>query len=375
MEREKIEEEYSNLQKSIKWLKEVLGSEEKVLKIIKEELMDVRDKYADPRRTQIAEYEGDISMEDLIHEEEVVVAITNRGYVKRLPVDTFKMQRRGGKGVIGTDIKEEDFVEDLFIASTHDYLLCFTSNGQVHWLKVYKVPPASTRYSRGKAIVNLLNLKETEKVTAVIPIREFDDRHYLIMATRNGLVKKVVCSAFGRPRSTGIIAITITEGDELEGVKLTNGSNEVVLGTKYGKAIRFDEGDIRPTGRTSQGVIGIRLANGDEVVGAALVREESTLLAFTENGYGKRTEFPEYRRQKRGGTGIINISTSARNGMVVGVKELSDEDEIIIISSSGIMIREPVKAVPVQGRNTQGVKLMKLDKDDKVVAMARIIQD
>jgi DNA gyrase subunit A len=372
LEREKIDQEYEELLKRIAWLKEVLASEERVLDIIKEELQELKEKYSDERRTEIVEGALEIEDEDLIPVEDMVITITSTGYIKRLPVDTYRKQRRGGKGIIGMETKEGDFVKDLFIASTHDYMLFFTNKGKIYWKKVYEIPSAG-RYARGKAIVNLLDIEEDENVTAMIPISKFDEEHYLVFATKKGTVKKTVLSAYSRPRRTGIRAITLGDGDELVDVRLTDGEQEIVLGTKYGKAIRFSEREVRAMGRTARGVIGIRLRENDAVIAMEIVREGSTLLTITENGYGKRTSLEEYRITRRGGKGIINIKTSKRNGLAIGIKEVLDGDELIITSSEGIIIRMPVRDISVIGRNTQGVRIMRLHENDRVVAVERVV--
>ena len=373
LEREKIEEEYSKLIETIAHLKDILASEEKILGIIKEELIEIEEKYGGERRTEIIYDSTDISIEDLIADEPVAITMTNDGYIKRMPVDTFKQQRRGGKGIIGTETKEEDFVCNLFVASTHDYVLFFTNKGKVHWLKVYEVP-SSGRYSKGKAVVNLLHLEPDENVTATIPITSFDEGHYLIFATKKGTVKKTVLSSYSNPRKGGIIAIVLDEKDELIGVKLTNGNQEVILSSKQGKAIRFKETDVRGMGRAARGVKGISLSRDDEVISMDVVKEGAALLIITENGFGKRTAIDDYPSQRRGGKGVINIKTGKRNGLVVCIKEVLEDDEIIITSSNGIVIREQVKEVRVQGRNTQGVRMMKMNENDKVVSVTRIVK-
>lgn len=374
LERDKIEEEHKKLLERISWLREVLASEEKVLGIIKEELTELRQRYGDERRTEILEEAPELTLEDLIAEEDVIVTITNRGYIKRLPADTYRSQRRGGKGVIGIETKEEDFVSDVFVASTHDNLLFFSNRGRVYLKKVYEIPEGG-RYARGKAIVNLLEVEEGEQITACIPIKEFDEEHYLLMATRQGRVKKTPLTAFRNIRRTGIIAINLLEGDELVSVALTDGGCEVVLGTRNGKAIRFSEKDVRPMGRAASGVIGIKLEGDDRVVGMVTTKEEITILAVTENGYGKRTPLGEYPLQKRGGKGVKNIITSPRNGPVVEIKGVKDEDELVLMSSQGMAIRLPVEGISKLKRNTQGVKLMRLNPGDKVRAVERIIED
>lgn len=374
LERNKVEEEHRELLKKISWLQGILASEERVLEIIKDELRELKEKYGDERRTEIMEAAADLTMEDLIAVEDMAVTITSSGYIKRLPVSTYRSQRRGGKGIIGMETKEEDVVSDLFIASTHDYLLFFSNKGKVYWKKVYEIPE-SGRYSKGKAMVNLLEIAEGEGITATIPIKEFDEEHFLLMATKRGKVKKTPLYAYRNPRRTGIRAITLAEGDELVGVEKTDGSCEVLLGTRHGKAIKFNEKNVRPMGRTAQGVIGIRLRKKDEVVGMEAVKKNLTLLTVTENGYGKRTSLEEYRLQRRGGKGVINISTSRRNGLVVGIKGVRESDELMLMSSHGIAIRLPVKGISVIGRNTQGVRLMKLSEGDKVCAVERIVEE
>ncbi|MFQ6136159.1 MAG: DNA gyrase subunit A [Candidatus Hydrothermarchaeales archaeon] len=374
LEREKIEKEHAKLKKDIAMFKKILTSKEEKLKIIKNELLDIKSKYNDERRTEIVAGEIEIEDEDLIPVEDMVITITNTGYIKRLPADTYRKQRRGGKGIIGMETKEEDFVEDLFVASTHDYMLFFTDRGKVHWLKVYRIPAAG-RYARGKAIVNLLKLGEDEKVTTTIPVKEFDESHYLIFATKKGIIKKTALSAYSNPRKTGIIAINLVEGDEVVSVRLTNGEQEVLIGTKKGKAIKFSEKDVRVVGRPARGVRGIKLRKGDRVIGMEIIREDASLLTITENGYGKRTALSGYRTQRRGGQGVINIITSDRNGDAVDIKMVEEEDELMVTSSGGIIIRIPVNAVSIIGRNTQGVRIMKMKEGDKVVAVARVISE
>jgi len=371
LERQKIDDEYDELISLIAHLKEILASDARKYEIIREELTDIKEKYADGRRTSIQATHTEFADEDLIPRENVVVTITNSGYVKRLPVDTYTQQHRGGKGIIGMDTKEEDFVEDIFVASTHDYFLFFTNRGRVHWKKVYEIPTGS-RQARGKAIVNLLELGEGESVTAMIPVSVFADDTYLLMGTKSGTVKKSPLSSFSNPRKGGIIAVTLLDDDELVNVALTDGSRDVVMVSRHGKAIRFVESDVRPMGRSARGVRGMRLEAGDEVVSMDIVDENATLLTITENGFGKRTEFKEYRTMHRGGRGVITIVTSLRNGPVMNVKAVRQEDEIMLTSSEGIIIRIPVRDIRVQGRNTQGVKIMNVRPGDMVVGVARI---
>lgn len=371
LERQKIEDEYNELMKLIEELKEILASDEKKYAIIVSELKDLKERFGDKRRTMINGSVEELEDEDLIPDEDVVVTITNSGYIKRLPVDTYSQQRRGGKGIIGMDTKDEDFVTDIFVASTHNYILFFTNRGRVHWQKVHGIPEGS-RQSRGKAIVNLLELGDGEFVTAMVPVSKFTEDNYLFMATRMGTVKKSQLSDFRNPRKGGIIALSLDDDDALLNVALTDGSKDVVLVSRHGKAIRFSEEDVRPMGRSARGVRGMKLESHDAVVSLDIVDETASLLTVTENGFGKRTEFEEYRTMRRGGQGVITIVTSLRNGPVINVKSVKDDDEIMLTSSEGIIIRIPVKGIRVQGRNTQGVKIMDVRTGDKVVGVARI---
>jgi DNA gyrase subunit A len=373
LEREKVEGEHRELLTRISVLKGILASEEKVLTIIKDELIELRDKYGDSRRTEIVEAYDDLTIEDLIAIEDMVVTITNSGYIKRLPVTTYRSQRRGGKGIIGMETKEKDVVSNLFIASTHDYLLFFSNKGKVYWKKVYTIPE-SGRYSKGKAMVNLLEITDDEYITATIPIKDFDEEHFLLMGTQKGKVKKTLLSAYKNPRRTGIKAITISSGDELICVNKTDGNCEVIMGTARGKSIRFNEKDVRPMGRTAMGVRGIKLRKNDTVVGMEILQKKLTLLTVTKNGFGKRTSFDKYPIQRRGGKGVINIITSSRNGHVIGIQVVHDEDEIMLMSSNGIAIRVPVNGISIIGRITQGVTLMNLKPKDTVCAVERILE-
>ncbi|GFO97971.1 DNA gyrase subunit A [groundwater metagenome] len=374
LEREKIDAEYGELQKTIAWLKELLASEIIIFAVIKEELADIKARFANKRRTEIIESTGDLVTEDLIPKEDDVITITNSGYIKRIAVDAYKQQRRGGKGVMGMETKEEDFVSDLFIGNTHDYLLFFTDKGKVYWLKVYGIPEAG-RQARGTAIVNLLQIEQGEKITAYTPVSGFDEKHFLLMVTKKGTAKKTALSEFSNPRKSGIIAISLEDGDGLVSVKLTDGTKDVVIGTKHGKAIRFNENDVRDMGRGAYGVRGIRLVGDDEVVSTAVVEEISTLLTVTENGYGKRTVFEEYRAMNRGGQGVITIDVSVRNGNVVDIRTVHEDDEIMVTTSKGIIIRVPVSGIRVQGRNTQGVKIMNVGEKDRVVGVAALAKE
>ncbi len=372
LEQEKIKQEHKDLLTLIEDLKLILSNPQKILDIIKNELNELREKYKDVRRTQIIELENaELETEDLIKDEDMVITITNSGYIKRIPPQTYKLQHRGGKGIIATTIKDEDVVKDIFIASTHSYILFFTNKGKVRWLKVYNIPEAS-RQARGKAIVNLLELGNDEIITAFVPVKSFDNEHYLIMATKKGTIKKTDLMAYSKPRRHGIVAITLDQGDELINVELTDGNQQIILATKNGSAVRFEERDVRPTGRSSQGVRGITLKDNDEVIGMVVALDDKTLLSVTENGYGKRTSIAEYRLINRGGSGVINIQCSERNGKVVSICSVVENDDIIFISRNGIVIRVPASDISVIGRNTQGVRIMKLESNDKIVAAVKM---
>ncbi|MCG2712648.1 MAG: DNA gyrase subunit A [Candidatus Omnitrophica bacterium] len=371
LEREKIENEYLELIKRISMLKAILADPKRVLSIIKEELSELQKKYGDERRTQIIAQIDDLEIEDLIAEEDMVITISHAGYIKRLPVSTYRKQKRGGKGVSGLGMRDEDFVERLFIASTHDYLLVFTDKGKVYWLKVYEIPQAG-RLSKGKAIVNMLQFESGETIAALIQVKNFEEGKFLIMCTANGQVKKSDLMAYSNPRKGGINAITIRDKDKLIACQLTDGNHEIFLATYEGKAIRFSETNVREMGRTASGVRGISLGKKDKVIGMELVDKDATLLTVTENGFGKRTKVDEYRSQSRGGKGIINIKTTEANGMVVGLDTVVDNDELMLITSSGMIVRCPMKTVRTTGRSTQGVRLMRLTGEDKVVAVARV---
>lgn len=374
LEQVKIKQEHEDLLMLITQLKAILQSPQKILDIIKQELLEIKQNYGDIRRTEIIDTEAEsFEMEDIIEESNCVVTITHSGYIKRQPLESYRQQRRGGKGLIATTTREEDFVSDIFIANTHDYLLLFTNKGKVHWLKVYNISEAS-RQARGKAIVNLISLQEVEKVTAYIPIRNFDESHFLIMATKKGTIKKTNLSAYSNPRSNGIIAISLEE-DELIDVKLTDGNQEIILATRNGNAVRFNENNVRATGRSAQGVRGIRLLPEDYVIGMVVAKDDKTLLTVTENGYGKRTNIAEYRLISRGGIGVKNIICSERNGKVVSISSVSNEDEIMLITRNGITIRMPTSQISVIGRNTQGVRLIKLEENDKLVSVAKIAKE
>ncbi|MFH1063975.1 MAG: DNA gyrase subunit A [Candidatus Woesearchaeota archaeon] len=376
LEQVKIKDEHKELLAMIDDFRSILGSEERVKNIIKGELSEIKEKYADKRRTEISlvDDDDDVCIADLIEEEDVVVTVTHTGYIKRLPVDTYRNQGRGGKGIIAATTNDDDFIEHLFISSTHSNVLFFSNTGHVYWLKVYEIPVGS-RQAKGKAIVNLFNLGKDECIKAFVPVQEFDDQHYLIMSTRNGTVKKTSLEAFSRPRKGGIRAVTVNDGDELIDVILTDGNMNVIIATKDGMAIRFAESDIRPMGRSAAGVRGISLKSDDVVIGMVRAEDDKTLLTVTENGYGKRTDVSEYRFIKRGGVGVKNIICSDRNGSVSAIRSVTDDDEIMLISQNGIIIRTPVKNISTIGRATQGVRLMKMGQDDKLVDAAKIINE
>jgi DNA gyrase subunit A len=345
-------------------------------KIIKDELLVIKETYQDERRTQIVKEEAEISIEDLIAQEEVVVTISHAGYIKRNPVSLYRAQRRGGKGKIGMGIRDEDFVEKLFTASTHDYLLFFTDAGKVYWLKVHEIPEAG-RAAKGKALVNLLALAGDEKVTATLPVKEFRDDRYVVMATRQGVIKKTELSAYGNPRQGGIIALTLDEGDRLIAVEITDGQREILLGTRQGIVIRFKEEEVRPIGRTGRGVRGITLEEGNEVIGMETITPDSTtsILTITEGGYGKRTPVAEYRIQGRAGKGIISVKTTERNGLAVGFLQVRNDDEIMIMAAQGKILRCKVDDIREIGRNTQGVRVLELDSpEDRVIGVARLAE-
>ena len=376
LERDKLVEEYREVLKTIEYLRSILGSEALVRKIIRDELTEIKEKYQDERRTKIVKEEAELTLEDLIAEEEVVVTISHAGYIKRNAVTLYRAQRRGGKGKIAMGIKEEDFVETLFTASTHDALLFFTDAGKVYWLKVHEIPEAS-RAAKGKAMVNLLALSKDEKVTASLPVKEFRADRFIIMGTKLGVIKKTELSAYSNPRQGGIIALSLDAGDKLIGVDLTDGQREILLGTKQGITIRFKEEDVRSMGRTAHGVRGITLESGDEVIGMETITPDSTtaILTVTEGGYGKRTPVNEYRVQGRGGKGIISVKTTERNGPAVGFLQVRDEDEIMLMAAQGKVLRCKVDDIREIGRNTQGVRLLDMDGDeDRVVAVVRLVE-
>ncbi len=376
LERNKLVEEYQETLKKMEYLRSVLGSEALVRKIVKDELLAVKEAYQDDRRTQIVKEEAEITIEDLIADEEVAITITHGGYIKRNPVALYRAQKRGGKGKIGMGVRETDFVETLFTASTHAYLLVFTTTGKVYWLKVHEIPEAG-RAAKGKAIANLLALSGEERVTATVPVKEFRDDRYVVMATRHGVIKKTELSAYANPRSGGIIALSLDQGDRLIGVQITDGSREILLGTRQGIVIRFKESEVRGMGRVAHGVRGITLEDGNEVIGMETILPDSTttILTITEGGYGKRTPVPEYRIQGRGGKGIISVKITERNRPAVSFLQVRDDDEIMIMAAQGKVLRCRVDDVRETGRNTQGVRILDLEgEEDRVVGVARLAE-
>ncbi len=373
LEREKIVEEYKNLLKDIARYREILANERLVLNIIKEELIDLKKEYGDERYTEIVQKTEEITLEDMIAEEDMVVTISKRGYIKRNPITLYRAQQRGGKGITAMGTREDDFVEHLFVASTHHTFMFFTNRGKVYWRKVYEIPQAG-RMSLGKAIVNLLNFEAGENLTAVLTVPEFQPGYYVLMATRSGLVKKTDLMSFSRPRAGGIIALSLLPNDELISARITDGTQNVFLGSLMGKAIRFHETDIRPSGRTSMGVRGMRLEDEDRIVAMEVLNYGQTLFAVTRNGYGKRTSIDEYPVQKRGGKGVISIKTTRRNGPVVSILLVEEDNELMLMTSNGKIIRMPIKGISLISRNTQGVKVMGMDSEERVVGAARLAE-
>jgi len=373
LERDKLTQELEDLKTRIASLKAILDSEELIRKVIKDELVEIQESYKDDRRTEIIQQEVEINIEDLIADEEMAVTISHAGYIKRHPVSEYRAQRRGGKGKIGMGVRDEDFVEKLFTASTHDYILFFTDSGKVYWLKVHEIPEAG-RVSKGKAMVNLLALASDEKVTTTLPVREFRDDWYVVMATRRGIIKKTKLSAYGNPRQGGIIALTLEEGDKLIGVELTDGQSDILLGSKKGIVIRFSEEDARPIGRTARGVRGIRLDKTNEVIGMATISHEAeaSILTATEGGFGKRTLATEYRRQGRGGRGVSSVKVTEKNGLAVSFHQVNDSDEIMIMTAEGKILRTKVGSLRDIGRNSQGVRLIDMEETDRVVGVAKL---
>jgi len=375
LEIDKVVEDYKETIKLIATLKWILESRTKRMEILKEEMREIKNKYGDERRTEIIEDVGEFSVEDMIAEEDMVITITHNGFIKRFPVDVSRRQNRGGRGSQGAQAKEDDFVRNLFIASTHDYMMFFTNKGRCYWLKVHEIPRAG-KSSRGRAIVNLIKMQESEQVRAVLSVKEFDEKRNIIMATKKGMIKKTKLSSFGKPRKTGIRAINVGDNDDLIDVLISNGEQDIIIGTSFGKSIRFRETDVRPMGRTAAGVRGIKLPGKDnKVVGMVVVkREGGTLLAVSENGYGKRTDIKDYPVIRRGGVGVITLKTSIRNGKMVTLREVVDSDDLMIITENGVLIRLPVSTIRTISRNTQGVKLINLDDNDSISAVTRVVE-
>jgi DNA gyrase subunit A len=373
LEIEKLANDYSRLIEEIEGYEAILNNENLLMDVIREDIYEMKSKYGDERRTEIIGDVGEFDIEDLIAEEDVVVTLSHEGYIKRMPLTTYRKQGRGGQGIIGSDAKEGDFVEELFIASTHDYMLVFLNDGRMHWLKVYDVPSMS-RQSKGRAIINMLDMKADDKICAVVAVRDFDER-FLVTATRKGQIKKTPLGAYGNPRKGGIAATGLDAGDVVIGVAITRGNDEIILGTRNGQSIRFKETDVRAMGRTAAGVRGVNLREGDEVVDMAIVDSMATLLTVCENGYGKRTSFDEYRLQSRGGVGVINIKTTDRNGPVVAMKSVRDADELMLITQQGMIVRTGVDQLRAIGRATQGVKVIGLKPGDRLVAVAKVVAE
>ncbi len=374
LERKKIEDEYKEVIKLIEKLKGILGSEEKRYLIIKDELLAIKERYGDERRTEIVYNYEEFSLEDIIAEEDVVVTISHQGFIKRFPVSGYRKQARGGKGVTGAGTKEDDFIEHMFIASTHHYILFFTDKGKCYWLKVHELPEGG-RTTRGRSILNLIEKDKDENITAFVTVKEFRDDAYLIMATEKGTIKKTVLSAYGNVRKGGINAINIVPGDRLIEVKMTEGNNFIVLGTRNGFAIRFNEQDVRDMGRTATGVRGINLSKDDKVVGLLVIKRNDNILVVTENGYGKRSDLNDYRITRRGGKGVITVKTTEKTGKMIAMKEVVDGDELVIITTHGMVIRQSVKDIRVMGRNTQGVRVIRLNEGDKIADIAKVVPD
>jgi DNA gyrase subunit A len=374
LERKKIEDEYLEVIKLIEKLRFLLENKDKRMQIIKDELHEIQEKYGDARRTEIIESTQDFTIEDMIAEEDMVITISHTGFIKRIAASAYRRQLRGGRGSTGAQTKEEDFIEHLFIASTHNYILFFTSNGRCYWLKVHEIPQAG-RATKGRAIVNLLEIQKGERVAAFVNVRDFSSELFVVMATRNGIIKKSALSAYGNPRRGGINAITIRDEDHLISAQLSNGTHDILLGTRKGLSIRFSENEVRQMGRTASGVKGINLGKGDRVIGMVVIKREGTVLAVTEKGLGKRTDIREYRVSHRAGKGVFTLKVTDKTGEVVALREVIDEDDIMIITENGIVIRQSVAKVSVQGRNTQGFRLIRLDDNDRVASVARVVRE
>jgi DNA gyrase subunit A len=373
LERQKILDELEEVRAKIAELKELLASDAKILEVVLSELEQIRGRFGDERRTEITGALEDFTTEDLIPDEDMVVTLSHTGYIKRNPIGSYRAQRRGGKGVMGMETREQDFVEHLFVASTHAHILFFTNRGRVHWLKVWELPQLG-RAAKGKALVNVLQLAEGERVQALLPVRSFEEQGFVTLCTRQGVIKKTDLQAYSNPRRGGIIAINLEEGDEVIAARRTNGQQEILIATKTGKSVRFNESQVRAMGRTATGVRGISLQDGDAVVGMEILSPGATILTVTERGYGKRTPLDDYRLQKRGGLGVITIRTSERNGSVIGVAQVLDDDEVMLITDGGKVLRCRVSGISTMGRVTQGVTLMDLDTSERLVAIARLAE-
>jgi DNA gyrase subunit A len=374
LERKKIENEYKEILKLIEKLQGILENETRRNEILKDELLEIKDRFGDERRTEIIHDPKEFSLEDIIAEEEVVVTISHKGFIKRFPVSGYRRQGRGGRGITGAGTKDEDFIEHMFIASTHQYIMFFTQQGRCYWLKVHEVPE-SGRASRGRSILNLLEKDRNDKITAFITVKEYTDDRFLVMATKNGTIKKTVLSAYANVRRGGINAINLVKNDELIAVKMTDGNNDIIIGTKNGMAIRFEEKKVREMGRTSTGVRGIRLNPADEVVGFIVVKSVSTLLVITDKGYGKRSSIADYRITNRGGKGVITVKTGEKTGKLIAMMEVNDRDELVIITNQGMVIRQGLHAIRVMGRNTQGVRVINLKDNDSIADIAKVVVD
>ncbi|HEX9740094.1 MAG TPA: DNA gyrase C-terminal beta-propeller domain-containing protein, partial [Ignavibacteriaceae bacterium] len=374
LERKKIEDEYKETIKLIERLKGIIKSEEQRFQIIKDELLEIKKKYGDARKTEVIHDSTEFSLEDIIAEEDVVVTISHQGFIKRFPASGYKKQGRGGKGVTGAGTKDDDFIEHMFIASTHQYILFFTDKGRCYWLKVHEIPEAG-RTARGRSVINLLQKEKEEEITAFVAVKEFAEDKYLVMATEKGTIKKTVLSAYGNVRKGGINAISLNAGDRLIEVKMTDGSSDLVLGTRNGFAIRFNEKDVRNMGRTATGVRGVRVGKGDKVVGLLVIRRNDTILVVTEKGYGKRSDINDYRITRRGGKGVITVKTTEKVGKMIALMEVIDTDELVIITSHGMVIRQSVKNLRVMGRNTQGVRVIRLKDDDSIADIAKVLSE
>ncbi len=374
LERDKIEKEYKEVKQLIKQLKELLASKPMRMALIVKELEEVKAKYGDDRRTEIVAKAGEFSIEDMIADEDMVITISHGGFIKRFPVSGYRRQSRGGRGVMGATTKEDDFIEHLFVASTHDYVLFFTDQGRCYWLKVYDIPQAA-KGSKGRAIINAIAVQKDEKVAAYVSVRDFDDKHFVVFATKHGVVKRTVLSAFSNPRKAGIAAIGIDKGDELIEAKITDGSMDIMLGTSDGMAIRFHENEAREMGRNAGGVKGISMGKRDELIGMVVIKRDASILVVSERGFGKRSDIKDYKVQHRGGSGLITLKATEKTGKLVAIKEAINDDDLMIITTKGVVIRQQVKSIKVIGRNTQGVKLIKLDAHDKVADVARVVSE